>query len=292
MTKQELKHDELEDVLDQITLWYHKNARWIHWVVIALLVAFVGYRLYQRYEEVQNARATTEIGRVYSTLTSALVEQNEQKRKELYATAIADAERLAKQYGRNFHGRQALLALGNAHYYYSLALANQKTEAAEERKLARQAYEKLLAEATTPEEKAAAYLALANVLENELFATRDISLLKQATDYYREVMKLVPNSYLAAEAQLALARMYQPVSDKRNEAEQALARVAEARKLSPKQNSEHDEKDASSKPTRYKAIDPEKAEAIKNFAELSYEAEARRLLATLKGFEPAKAESK
>jgi len=287
MSKQELKHDELGDVFDRLTLWYHRNSGWVVWLVLVVLLAFVGSRLYGFYKQASDARATAELGKVQVSLSEALSEKNEQKRKELFATAIADADRLSQTLS-GFHQRQALLLLGNAHYYYSLALANQKSEAAEERKLARQAFEKLNGLAKTPEEKATASLALANVLENELFATRDLALLKQAADYYTDVTKLVPDSYLAAEARLALARMYQPVSDKRDEAERALAQVIESRSKASAATSENAENQGNSKASRPKYIDPEVAQDLRDFAQLSYVAEAKRLLSSLKGFEPAK----
>lgn len=288
MTKQELKHDELEDLFDRLALWYHRNANWIQWVVIVALVLFIGTKLYERYQESQNAKATTELGKAQNALTSALIEKSENKRKELFATAIAEAERLTNEYGNSFHGREALLLLGNAHYYYSLALANQKNEAADERKLARQTFEKLAGIAKTPEEKAAAYLALGNVLENELFATRDMSLLKQAADYYTQVTKLVPDSFLAAEARLALARMYQPVSDKRNEAERLLKEVADQRTTLMNETDLAKKAETDNKQPKVKNIAPEKALEFQHFEQLSYAAEAKRLLNSLKGFEPAK----
>ncbi|MGB9690701.1 MAG: hypothetical protein ACPL7D_00870 [Candidatus Sumerlaeaceae bacterium] len=288
MTKQELKHDELEDLFDRLTLWYHRNANWVQWVVIVALVLFIGTKLYDRYQETQNAKATAELGKAQGLLASALAEKSENKRKELFASAVTEADRLAKEYGKGFHGREALLLLGNAHYYYSLALANQRAEAAEERKLARQTFEKLASVAKTPEEKAAAYLALGNVLENELFATRDMSLLKQAADYYTQVAKLVPDSYLAAEARLALARMYQPVSDKRNEAQRLLKEVAETRTKVSEDTDIAKKAPSETKQTKPKNIDPEKAKEFQQFEKFSYAAESMRLLNSLKGFEPTK----
>jgi predicted negative regulator of RcsB-dependent stress response len=286
MSKQELKHDELEDVFDRLMLWYHRHGQWIQWVVIVALIVFIGTRLYDRYQETRAAQATAELGKVQNELVAALMENSENKRKELFATAIADAERLTKDYGTSFHGRQALLLLGNAHYYYSLALANQKSEAANERKAARQAFEKLTSVAKSPEEKATALLALGNVLENELFATRDMALLKQAADYYTEVKKLVPGTYLAAEADLALARMYQPVSDKRGEAERILKDVAAARekRLASEATKSSDKEQ---KTSRFKAVPPEKVAELQQFQKLSYASQAKQLLASLKGFEPA-----
>ncbi|MCX7626740.1 MAG: tetratricopeptide repeat protein [Candidatus Sumerlaeaceae bacterium] len=286
MSKQELKHDELEDVFDRLALWYHRNAKWIQWVVFVALVLFIGTRLYRQYQETRFARATAELGKAQSALASALMEASENKRKELFATAITEAERLVKDYGTSFHGREALLLLGNAHYYYSLALANQKSEAAAERKAAREAFEKLLSVAKTPEEKAAAYLGLGNVLENELFATRDMTLLKQAADYYSEAKKLAAGSYLAAEADLALARMYQPVSDKRDEAERTLNAVIKTR--SEMRGAQMAVSDKETKQLKFKSIEPEKARELQNFEKLTYAAQAKDLLASLKGFEPAK----
>jgi tetratricopeptide (TPR) repeat protein len=290
MSKQELKHDELADFLDQVGLWYHRNAKWIQWVVFAAIIAFIGVRLYDQYAETKAAKATAELGKAQSMLASALVERSDSKRKELFATAISEAERLAREYGNSFHGRQALLLLGNAHYYYSLALANQKSEASEQRKLARQAYEKFIAAAATPEEKATGQLALGNVLENELFASRDMALLKQAADAYNEVIKLVPESYLAAEAKLALARMYQPVPDKRSEAERLLTQVTESRsKLmqSPSSSSKSpDEEKGKVKRSSLKTVDEKTARDVEQFERLSYVSEAQRLKDSLLGFEP------
>lgn len=285
MSKQELKHDELEDIFDRLALWYHRNGKWIQWVVIAALVLFIGTRLYRQYQETRFARATADLGKAQNALASALMENSENKRKELFATAITEAERLVKDYGTSFHGREALLLLGNAHYYYSLALANQKSEAAAERKAAREAFEKLISIAKSPEEKAAAYLALGNVLENELFATRDMTLLKQAADYYSEVKKLAPGTYLAAEADLALARMYQPVSDKRDEAERTLSELIKARAVASETQPQSSEKET--KQVKFKALAPEKARELQNLEKLTYAAQAKDLLASLKGFEPA-----
>lgn len=291
MTKQELKHDELEDVFDRLGLWYQRHARWIQWVVIVALVAFVGTKLYDRYSETQAARRTAELGKLQTTLVGALLEKDANKRKELFATAIADAERLSKEWGASFHGRQALLLLANAHYYYSLALANDKTEAATERKQARAAFERFIAGASTAEEKATGYLGLGNVLENDLFATRDLALLKEAENAYNEAAKLAPNTYIEAEARLALARMYQPVSDKRSEAERALARVVESRKpfLDSWQSKNTDSETKKKARASASQIDQEKLRQLQTFSALSYVQEARRLQLSLAGFEPAKA---
>jgi len=288
MSKQELKHDELTDLFDRIGMWYHRNAKWIQYVVIAVVLAFLGTRLYDRYLETERAKATAEIGRVADTLENALRETDEAKRKVLFATAIADAERVAKEYQGQYLGRQAQLLLGNAHYYYALALANQKPEASEQRKKAREAFERYASIAETNEERAAGKLALGNLFENELFATQDMNYLKQAEDAYREAIRLAPNTFLAAEAKLALARMYQPVTGKKDEAARLLNEIQKER-TSVSQTSEKSEKTKErAKEIQRKGLSEEKIRELRDFAAFGYAREAEWLLTALQGFEPEK----
>ncbi|AXA35732.1 MAG: hypothetical protein KatS3mg130_0713 [Candidatus Sumerlaea sp.] len=288
MSKQELKHDELSDLFDRIGLWYHRNAKWIQYLVIAVVLAFLGFRLYDRYLETERAKATAEIGKVADTLQSALRETDEAKRKVLFATAIADAERVAKEYSGQYLGRQAQLLLGNAHYYYALALANQKSEASEERKKAREAYERYISIAKTNEERAAGKLALGNVFENELFATQDMNYLKQAEDAYRDAIRLAPNTFLAAEAKLALARMYQPVTGKKDEAERLLSEIQKERAPASQSSEKNAATKEAAKETGRKGLSQEKIHELREFSGLSYAKEAERLLTALQGFEPEK----
>lgn len=286
MTKQELKHDEMADVGERIGAWYHKHDKVVQVLVLLVLVGIIGYRVYGKFHADTLARATGDYTKAVAALNSALAETDEAKRKELYATAITEAEQVTKDHSGLYVGRQAQLLLGNAYYYLSAAIATQRTDAADNLKRAREAYERYIAIASTPEERAAGKLALGHALENQMFTSKDVNLSNQAADAYKDVEKLAPNSFLAAEAKLSLGRMYFGVTDKQDEAKKLFEQVAASRKLA-----EPETPDAKAKPVKDESgeeITPAKMNEVREYASLSYAKEAEQALTALKGYEPAK----
>jgi hypothetical protein len=119
-----------------------------------------------------------------------------------------------------------------------------------------------------------------------LAKTSDLKKATEAEVAYAEVEKETPNSYLAAEAKLARARLRQ-VGSKEAEAAKLYEEVAKERKVElPKDKESKNTQDQSSfKDERGREYSPEELAKIRNFVDSSYANVAEKQLQALKGQE-------
>ncbi|MCX7020436.1 MAG: hypothetical protein WCK47_00935 [bacterium] len=281
MTKHELQHDEMQDFGVKLIVWYHKHSNLLTTILLVVVVAFAGWRLYGYYLNNRAARISAELGTALQNFNEAWMETDEAKRKELLTTAITETEKITRDYKGAYTGRAAQLLLGNMHYYNAMLKLDNADESMAAFKNAREAYERYIAlEGNTPAEKAAGQVALGYALESTSFKTRDPKLVAEADRAYNEAVKLAPNTYIAAEAKLALARLLQNQTGRQEEAQKNYEAVAFERKLPL---AAPDPKEKPFKDIQGNEISIGEINKLRNFYDLSYAADAERSINILKG---------
>lgn len=292
MTKHELKHDEMLDVSERVRLWWHNNEKAVTAVLIVFLVLLIGWRGYNAWQDSKHARSSNDLAEAMKSYGEALAETEEAKRKELFNTAISEAQKIIDEYPSLYAARAAQMLIGNSHYYLAAGVLGKATESQPELKSAQQAYQKYIDMANTPEEKAAGKLALGNTLENILFTTKNMSLMTEAQAAYKDVESLAPNSFLAAEAKLAQARLMQAQAGRQDEARKLYEEVASSRKVevaAKKKDKDAEQVQDRNKDESLQGVSPKQAEEIRSFSDLSLAREAQQALAALKGSSTAEA---
>ena len=276
MTRQELKHDEMEDLGQKMNEWFERNSNWLSILVIVLALGFVGYKAYGWWQQKEHSEAAADLRSVYANMGLALNAQEEKDRTEAFQKAVSEAERVAAARSNSPVGRSAQLALGNIHYDRATSFGTASADDfRKELKNARDAFERYIAMAETPEEKAVGQLALGNVLENQLLVADDPkSLSSDAEKAYKEAADLSPGTYVGAEAVLARARLIANQAGRTEEARQLLDGIAKARKL-PEVDPENMPR--SVKPAQGPEITSEELQNIRTFADFSIAHEAERL---------------
>ncbi|MBX7246569.1 MAG: tetratricopeptide repeat protein [Candidatus Sumerlaeaceae bacterium] len=284
MTKQELQHDDLEDIGEAIAGWYRKNSTWVTSVLFVALAAFIGWKVYDKLHHDKLAVVSAEYGKMLENFNRAVIEKDPAKRKELFATAATDAQRIAKDYANLPLGTEAYLMEGNAYYTQALTSESRGEDTQQLYKKAIEAFDRYTVLVKTPEEKAVGQLAIANANESLGFITsKDLTVAKNALDNYTAVIKAVPGTAIAAEAQLGKARLLQAQVGKEAEALAELGKVAAERKVPEVKD------DAALKSVRDdKGLEVDVAEAkdIKTFADFSYAYQARKAAESIKSAVP------
>ncbi len=284
MTKQELKHDEMADLGGKMNEWYERHSTLITTILVVLAVGMLGYKGYGMWKSSQNAQATAQFQGVLQNYMMALGQTDATKQKEFYAKAVSEAERVASEKAGTAIGNASVLIAGNAHYYYAMALMTKGAESAAELKSAQDAFEKYIAAAPTPEEKAAGRLALGNVLENQAYLNPADSKIKleQATKAYTEAAEATPGTALASESRLALARLMANEEGRREDARKLFEEVKAERKL-PGLTDKQKEQLQGSKDAQGREVKPEVIQDIRQLGEFSQEQAADRALRMLNG---------
>lgn len=280
MTRHELKHDEMRDLGEHMMEWLHRNANVLTTVVLVVALGFVGWKLYGKYTESRMVSAGAELGTLLRHYGEGISAPAKEKRTEMFATAVNNAERIAKEHAGTYAGRTALLILGNAKYYEGMFAETAGEEAVTALREARGAYERFIRVAATPEEKAAGQLALGQTLENLLFITKDLSIGVEAQEAYKEVVKVLPNSYLAAEAKMGMARLLQNQQGRQEEARKLYQEVIASR---PVQEAKPPE---GARPVRLadgREMTVEDLGALRSFSEYSVQEQAKDMLRAMQG---------
>ena len=283
MTRHELKHDEMRDLGEHMLEWLQKHANILTTVVLILALGFLGWKLYGRYSESRMVAAGSQLGTLLRHYGEGINASTKEKRTEMLATAVNDAERIAKEHSGTYAGRLALLIMGNAKYYQGMLAETAGEEAVSALREARAAFERFIRVAQTPEEKAAGHLALGQTLENLLFITKDLSLGVEATNAYKEVEKILPNSYLAAEAKLGMARLLQNQQGRQDEARKLYEEIIASR---PAPESKPPE---GARPVRLadgRELTVEDLTALRSFNHFSVQEQAKDMLRALQGLTP------
>jgi hypothetical protein len=273
MTKQELKHNEMADVGDRLASFYERHSTAITVALAMLLIAIIAWKGYGKFAANRLERINAEMGNILQNLHAAMAATDEAKRKELFQTTIADAERIARDYPSLPIGREAQLLAGNAQYYFG------------DMKAAQDAYQKYLSMALTPMEKATGQLAMGHTLENLLVRTKNLNLGPQAENAYKEVSRLAPGTYLDAEARFALARYYQNQAGRQNEARRIYESIIADRKLADLKT------DPNEKPVKLesgKEMTPEELNRLRGFTQTSYHDLSRQAIEALRALPTGK----
>ena len=280
MTKQDLQHDEMSDLGDKLQVWYEKNSTLITTLLVIVVAVFGGYRLWDVYRTNKLTKISEDYGRVVQDYNAAVAEKDDAKRVGMLSSVTSESERLAAEYPSEFAGRSALLMLGNIQTFNALSKLDKPEECISYLKSARDAYDRYVNTATNPAEKAAGQVAVANTLENLAFRTRDANVTKEAVDMYNAAAKTAPeNSYVAAEAKLGLARLYQNQTGKQEEARKEYTEVAAMRKPALS----IDAKEKPYKTDDGREVSPEDLAKLRKLYNFSYAAEAERQLSLMKG---------
>jgi predicted negative regulator of RcsB-dependent stress response len=276
MTRQELKHDEMEDLGHKMNEWFERNSNWLSILIIVTALGFVGYKGYGWWQQKEHSEAAADLRSVYTNMSGALNAKEEKDRTEAFTKAVSEAERVAATRSSSPVGRAAQLALGNIHYQratsFGIASAD---DFRKELKSAEDAFQRYISMAQTAEEKAVGQLALGNVLENQLLVADDPkSLSSDAEKAYKEAADLSPGTYVGSEAVLARARLIANQAGRTEEARQLLDGIAKARKLP---EVKPDDMPRPVKTAQGGEISSEELNNIRTFADFSIAHEAERL---------------
>jgi hypothetical protein len=284
MTKQELKHDEMADLGGKVNEWYERHSTLITTILVVLALGMLGYKGYGMWKNSRDAQTTAQFQGVLQNYGMALGQPDATKQKDFYAKAVSEAERVASENAGTAVGNAALLIAGNAHYYYAMALMTKGTESAAELKSAQDAFEKYIAVAPTPAEKAAGRLALGNVLENQAYLNPADSKLKleQAIKAYTEAEEATRGKAMGAEAKLALALLMANQEGRREEARKLFEEVRAERKL-PDLTEKQKEQLKGAKDAQGREVKPEVMQDIRKLEDFSQEYAAERAVRMLNG---------
>lgn len=276
-TKQPLDESML-DTSDHMMEWFHRHGTLVSTVVLIAALAFVGWKGYSYMQASKTAEAGRQLSRAQGTYNVAIRTPEKAQRDEMLATAVNDTQRIATEFPGTYAAKQALLIEGNAHYYKGLLAEQAGDEAREALRKAREAFEKYVQQSTDPTDKAVGNLALAQTLENLLFSTRDLQLGVEAGETYKEVIKLAPDSYLAGEANLGLARLLQNQKGRQGEAKKHYDDVIASRvpeEVSTATVSQSVLTDA--------GITSEEVAEIRGFSQLTQAARAKEMMSIMRG---------
>ncbi len=188
---------------EKLEHWYENNGKWLNVLLIVLLAGVIGYKLYDWMQARSVAKANASYSLALTRFQKAYQSPDDTQKVDELQGAITAAQQVADEHADEFVGHQAQLMIGNAQYSISETTSSQNVAMLEK---ARDSYQKYINMAATNNEKAAGYIALGNVLENLSFIRSDATLLQEAADAYTEAMSAGENTYLGAEAKIALAR--------------------------------------------------------------------------------------
>jgi predicted negative regulator of RcsB-dependent stress response len=286
MTKHDLKHDEMADIGEKLSAWYERNQRMVTTLLAVLLVALVGWKVYDRWHDSRLATANIRYGTILTNYQTAIGQTEEKERKELFNTVLTEAERFIDQYGRLEIAEAVQLIRGNAHYYLAATYANDATQAKPERQKALEAFQKYLSMADTNQEKAVAQLAIGNVLENQLFTEKNVDLQRDVLTAYDEAIRLGKGTYLESEAKMAKGRLLTALEGRQDDAKRLFAEVADSSTTSAVV-------EAQPTPALRRELTPEEkiaeenARKINKLMEVSYASQAEQALKRIDGMQPA-----
>ncbi|MGI8907732.1 MAG: tetratricopeptide repeat protein [Candidatus Sumerlaeaceae bacterium] len=218
------------DFGERTTLWFDTNAKLVNILLAAFIIVALGWTVYRWIHQGQQAKASRAYAAVLEQLGTAQAAPDDAKRRDALNAAITAADNAIKNYPSTFVGRQAQLLLGNAHYELASLQAGQQSTALNN---ARDAYQKYITIAREPQEKAVGNIALAHVLQDQLFITQDQKLTRDAENAFKQASDLAKGTYLDAQAKLGLANMYQALENRQGEAEKLYQAVAQERKVEP-----------------------------------------------------------
>lgn len=272
-------HEDL-DLGERTSLWMDSNAKLVNLLLGVLVILALGWTVYRWVHQGRQASASRAYASVLEQFGAAQNEQDEIKHRDALNAAITAADSVIRDYSKQFVGRQAQLLIGNANYELaSLPSANGPTALNN----ARDAYQKYIAICTDPHEKAAGYLALGNVLQDQVFIEKDDKLVPDAENAYKQAMDLGRGSYLEAESKLALANMYTGFENRQGEAEKLYQSVLQDRKVEPRP-----EEKAVKTADGEHVLTPEQVGEVKSLVKLSYAERAKRGLDRLPALKVAK----
>lgn len=258
--------------------WYAEHATAINWILSIVLIAIIGWRVYGWFHQTRLEQANYAYGEVQKAFDTAIQETDPEKRSAALNAVPSKADSVLSQHSGQPVTKEAQLVAANALYY--MAESTSGTQAIEGFKKAQAAYQKYLGMAENNRERATGQLALGNTTENLLFLTEEKQYGEEALAAYKEVQQLAADSYLAAEAKMAQARLLQAMQGKQAEARKLFEEVAAARKL-PEPSRKSDETTLTTQMGQ--ELSPEEIARIRSFANQSYEHTAKKAIERLQG---------
>lgn len=266
------------DLTDRAGYWIESNGKLINALVILVLIGLIAWSGYRWYNNGRIASANRDYGIALERMQTALSEEDESKQKDALQGAISSAQVVATDYPNTFVGRKALLLIGNANFRLAEVSGDDRKSQID---AAQEAYRKYLQIAADPLERASANIALGNALENQMFLTRDNQLAIQAENAYKAALASAGDSYLAGEAKLALARLYQVQEGRREQAEQLYAEVAKAHQPAVRQVPEQRRSTEVSEGTEGQGLNAEQVQEVRDMRKMGYSAMAEAAMQRL-----------
>ena len=279
--KREIDLSELDEEGGDPFAWYNRHGRLINTVLVAGAVAFAGWRGYGYVTQARVDSANAALGAVQQAMAKAMGEADGVKRAADLGQIGSLATRVTENHAGQPAAREARLVAGNAAFY--LAATKSGPEAVNALKNARDLFARYAAEATTPMERAAGQLALANTDENLLFLTSDKQSQNDAKAAYKKVAVEVPGSFLAAEAGISKGRMLLAVKDRQAEAMKDFEEVATARGALVGLTIAKESESTTVTTPKGQEISPAELKRMRDFADLSYQAVAKSAMDQAKG---------
>ncbi len=197
LRREDLAKDEVAETVEELLLAFRRHRLKI---VAGVAGAFLLVSLYGLFSA-RRASILRETNRVLNQATIVIGElpniEDETTRENNLRGAIAELERLAERYAGTPASRLALYLQGNCYYYM------------DDLERAREAFERYIEEARTPEERARGELAVGYTLENQFFLHDEpVTRLEDArVRYVRAEQAAPPGSYPFYQALLNQARV-------------------------------------------------------------------------------------
>jgi hypothetical protein len=196
--------DDDEGIFGGASEFFERNSKILNALLTVVLLAAAGFGIYRWQNNGKVAKSSFLYGQLIQNLQKAVPEPDAAKRKDALQAAILSAETLVKEHPGTYVGRQGQLVMGNTYYLLALSQAG-GTEAVEFLNKAKAEYEKYIGMAVLPTEKAAGYLALGDILQNQAFINNDKEKQKEILATYEKGLEAAKGTVLEPEIKLSMA---------------------------------------------------------------------------------------
>jgi len=261
--------------------WLEDNSKLVNALLVVLILGFVGWYGYKWYRDSAVNKANAAYAGALEQYSSSFGQEDVEKKKDALNGAITAAQTVIQEHSGQHVAIHAQMLLANA--YYRLAAIQAGEQGREAMKKSQDAFQKVINSAKSDTERAAGYIGLGNVLQDEMFISENKDMAKQVEDAYKQAMDAGKGTYLEAEAQMNHARLLEGTG-RREDARKLYEEVAADRKVVPAKEK------ADVKPlelTAGQVITAEQVQGLKSFEKWSYAELAQEALKRLDAAGPA-----
>lgn len=227
ITRKTLKEDEVRSLWFRALAWANENRKPLLMATAAVVVAILFVVGWRQRATARAASANIILSRARNEVEIALFAQSEDERQARFESAKEKLQMVLDAYGRTKLAPYAVYLLGN------IAFFQNNYDDAE------RYFQEYIELVDDPVEKADGYIALGYTYENKFFWTpqeaEDRVWLERAEKSYLQAEDLTSGTMQHYMAMHCRARLYDLEMDQQEKAKELYARVAEERKIEPRE---------------------------------------------------------